>query len=315
MHNETEDLKQEMARVYGFRQIEDWHWVSTNEPYATARLQADGQAYVARLYSETEQFTTAHYHTSLMRWIEYSGIPVEAVIPTALGSQLAILSNGKTVVLSVFHPVTTVPLPISHEDVVKWGVLTARIHVACERWCPDVHVPTALLRSSPRVMLIRAMDLACGVPESKATLVKFDLTIVPVSEHVFNVGTKCPVHGDLWPGNLLKETDGLRVIDFQESGDGTPVVDMATAYRWMPWRENSKVAHDLWQAWLEAYRQIREPSEIEVNSIMSVACLQQLYWLIEEIKDAHANVSAQPEIAWYVNDHCETIEAILASAA
>jgi Ser/Thr protein kinase RdoA (MazF antagonist) len=115
------------------------------------------------------------------------------------------------------------------------------------------------------------------------------------------------VHGDLWPGNLLKGPHGLRAIDFAETGDGPSIIDLATAFRWMPWQEDREGASRLWAAWVGGYAESGEIFEVGLDVIPAVACLQHLVWMLREVGSSQ-DLST---ISWYVEDHCSAIQALL----
>jgi hypothetical protein len=49
-------------------------------------------------------------------------------------------------------------------------------------------------------------------------------------------GTRTLVHGDAWPGNVLRTIDGGRCwIDWEEAGAGHPALDLATWLHGSPW--------------------------------------------------------------------------------
>jgi Ser/Thr protein kinase RdoA (MazF antagonist) len=119
-----------------------------------------------------------------------------------------------------------------------------------------------------------------------------------------------PVHGDLWPGNLLAWPHGLRAIDFAEAGDGPRTIDMATAFRWVPWRDDPARAAVSWESWLAGYGEVGVISQAELDSIPPLACLQHLIWMIAEVVTS----TGAAESSWYVEDHCSAVQALLSSA-
>jgi Ser/Thr protein kinase RdoA (MazF antagonist) len=119
-----------------------------------------------------------------------------------------------------------------------------------------------------------------------------------------------PVHGDLWPGNLLSGPHGLRAIDFAEAGGGPRTIDLATALRWMPWRDDPAGAARSWQAWLAGYTEAGTLSQAELDSVPHVACLQHLIWM-----EAEVGTSLDlAESSWYIEDHCSAIRALMAAS-
>lgn len=119
-----------------------------------------------------------------------------------------------------------------------------------------------------------------------------------------------PVHGDLWPGNLLLGPHGLRAIDFAEAGDGPRTIDLATACRWMPWRDDPAGAARSWEAWLAGYAQVGTFSQAELDSVPHLACLQHLIWMEAEVGASQDGA----ESSYYIEDHCSAIQALLAAS-
>jgi Ser/Thr protein kinase RdoA (MazF antagonist) len=86
------------------------------------------------------------------------------------------------------------------------------------------------------------------------------------------------------------------------------VVDLATAFRWMPWRADRAGARASWRAWLSGYRGVREPPDAELRGVPPVACLQHLIWMIAEVG---AVPDGNPQASWYFEDHCSAIEDLI----
>lgn len=203
-------------------------------------------------------------------------------------------------------------IPFGADDVRAWGRLAAIMHSACEHWHPSVWLRCQLLKTSPTVTLQRALEYAAHVPWCSEVLEKCGAEIISACEPNLDAKQFHPIHGDLWPGNMLKGASGLRAIDFSESGEGPRAMDLATAFRWMPWREDMMAADVLWRMWLSGYSEIREASDVELSSVPALACLQHLSWLVEEIANAGTIGSANG--SWYIEDHCSAIKAIMARA-
>jgi hypothetical protein len=87
---------------------------------------------------------------------------------------------------------------------------------------------------------------------------------------------------------------------------------MATAFRWMPWRDDPDRAAPLWQAWLDGYRSRRAPRDSDLRALPALAALQCAYWLCDEVGEALAEGAPKDELLWYVDDHCRTAAALMA---
>lgn len=323
----TDTVYDEITCCYGFERIENLHWIRSDELCAIGRLRTDVQEFIVRLYkacSLCEPWTSSYgsgkdlaiYHTEFICWLESACVNVEHLIRTKSEVAYAFLSTGEIVTLFICYTDPSIPLPLGADDVRAWGRFVARMHAACERWHPSVQVKVRLLKMSPEVTLNRAMSFAAKLPKSRNILEKFGPDIVFGCQRLLDIEEFQPVHGDLWPGNLLKGPDGLRAIDFLESGDGPRAVDMATAFRWIC-GEYKEYTDLLWQAWLSGYSEICKPSALEIDSAPALACLQSLYWLIFETSEAlkeGAETEGWSSPSFYVEDHCSTIETLLLNA-
>ena len=305
-------VEAQIARCYGLKHIENLGWIGAEESLTTAKLRADGKDFIIRLYTD---MALVKFHTELMRRLESVGVNVEQVLPAASGKAYAVLTTGHIVTVFVRYRDPTMSIPFKEDDTRAWGRFVARMHTACQRWHPSVQVRAYLLQKSPQVILRQAMSFAAQIAHCRAILERFGTGIIAGCQRLLeDTAAFQPVHGDLWPGNLLKGSAGLRAIDFRESGDGPRAIDLATAFRWMPWSEDATLADALWRTWLAGYREVREPSEIEISSVSSLACLQQLRWLFAEASEASKGVPGYGAVSCYVEDHCANIEVLLSRA-
>jgi Ser/Thr protein kinase RdoA (MazF antagonist) len=298
-------LVAEIARFYGFPSVEDWRWIKEGESPAVAELRAGGRRYVARIFADETDDHRAAYIAELLLHLASAGVMAEEPVRTASGDPVDRLPGGEPVILSPFSPDPPVPVPLGEDDARAWGRYVAGLHAACRGWRPKSGLPSPWVRQDPLTVVETALAITAAFPMAHGILEE-------ASERIVRCWDGAPefhaVHGDLWPGNLLKGTDGLRAIDFAEAGDGPRVIDLATAFRWMPWREDHEVASQLWAAWLAGYSKGGMITEAELDSIPAVACLQHLVWMIRE-----AGSSQDPStIAWYVEDHCLAIRTLLA---
>ena len=126
-------------------------------------------------------------------------------------------------------------------------------------------------------------------------------------------GGPIPVHGDLWPGRVLKTKAGLKAIDFRMSGVGTAAIDMATAFRWMPWRTDAQLAAQTWRAWLDGYGAARPVASRDLGVVPALGALQCLHWLILEMAEAEQVGAPVEHELFYLRDHCESISALMES--
>jgi len=301
-----DDMEAMIARDYGFRRIEHIHWTGSNASRILGRLRADGQEFVVRAYADA---TSAKYQTEFVCWLESVGINVESIRRTLSGDAFSQLkSTGETIALHHRYSDPTMSITFEADDARAWGRLVAAIHSACRRWHPSVSLRCKFLRTDPAITIDRALGHA--IPWCNEVLRKFGPDIISTCK-AMDAERFQPIHGDLWPGNVLKGPNGLRAIDFGESGEGPRAMDLATALRWMPWRGDTMAAEMLWRTWLSGYREVHDVSDVELSSVPALACLQHISWLVDEADVPGAKGSANKG---YIEDHCSAIKAIMKRA-
>jgi Ser/Thr protein kinase RdoA (MazF antagonist) len=300
----TISLIAEIAHSYEFRTVEDWRWLKEGESPAVAEIRADGRGYVARTFTDETEAHRADDVAGLHLHLASAGVEAEEVVPDASGEPVCRLPSGVSIILSPFYPDSPVPLPFDEETARAWGRYVASMHAACRGWRPTFGLPSPWLRHDPVTVLGRALSITESSPTA-------DGVLKGASERIIRCWDGGPpihaVHGDLWPGNLLKGPSGLRAIDFAEAGEGPSVIDLATAFRWMPWREDREGASRLWAAWLAGYTEGGELPDAELAAMSAVAGLQHVVWMITEVGSSQDTAT----VAWYVEDHCSAIQALL----
>ncbi len=303
----TARIMVEMASPYGLGPVGDWRWVKEDESPAIAMLRAGGRRYVARLFSGEDALPRAAYISELALHLGSAGVVVEEVVRTASGEPFASPPSGMPMILSHFHPDSPLPVPFDADVARSWGRYVAVMHAACRDWCPPAPLPSPWLRDDPGTVLGRALGLARSTPSFRAMLEDASERIIRCWE---GAPATQPVHGDLWPGNLLGGRQGLRAIDFAEAGEGPRTIDLATAFRWMPWRDNPAGAARSWEAWLAGYTEVGTLSQAELDAVPQVACLQHLIWMVAEVGASPGGA----ESSWYIEDHCSAVQALLAAS-
>jgi Ser/Thr protein kinase RdoA (MazF antagonist) len=294
----------EIACAYDLSSAEGWRWIKEGGSPAVALFRADGRRYVARVFADEADCPRAGYIAELALHLGSVGISVEEVVCTASGQTISRLSGGMPVILSQFYPDPPLPVPFDAGAARAWGRYVAGTHAACRDWRPPGPLRSPWLFPDPAAVLDRALALAEPLRESRDILERATERIVgcwgeaPRSQ---------PTHGDLWPGNLLRGPDGLRAIDFAQAGDGPRTIDLATAFRWMPWRDDPARAAPLWDAWLAGCGEVEMVPQAELDSVPPVACLQHLVWMVAEVSASNGVA----ESLWYVEDHCCAVRALL----
>ncbi len=81
------------------------------------------------------------------------------------------------------------------------------------------------------------------------------------------------IHADLRDANLLVEGDHVKVIDFDDSGFGWYLYDLASSLTFI---EHKPYVPKLIKAWLKGYRRVRPLSEEEVKEIPTFIMMRRL---------------------------------------
>jgi len=297
----------EMAFSYGLSSIEGWRWIKQGESPAVATLSAGGHRFVARLFGDETAVPQADYISQLGLHLGSVGVEAEEVVRAASGEPFARLPSGVPVILSRFYPDPPMPVPFEAERARVWGRYVSGLHNACRDWHRPSVLPSSWLRQEPRMVIERSLALTAHSRGPRGILVN-------ASEHIIHCWEGAtatqPVHGDLWPGNLLSGPHGLRAIDFADAGDGPRTIDLATAFRWMPWRDDPSGAARSWEEWLAGYSEVGTLSQAELDAVPPLACLQHLIWMTIEVDASNDAV----ELSRYVEDHCSAIHALLAAS-
>lgn len=302
---DASSLGERLKSLYGLPCLEV-HWPIHRELGPLVWVSAGDRKFAARLYRLPEALDELEYHVALIGHLEGCGVCVEAVVPTTGGARCAVLDPGRGVALSVQSPGSAIPVDFGEDLARTWGSYVARMHNACESWRPVRTLRSAVLRAGTASATRSALAYAERPPD-RALLRELAMRLRSC-EPVLAAGGLRPVHGDLWPGNLLEDNGRLRAIDFRCAGDGWRVVDVATAFRWMPWRTAPLVARSRWAAWIESYTAACPLAPLELAAVPAVAGLCQVYWMNLEVANARTSGAGH---AGYVRDHCDAIGALL----
>ena len=214
---ETARLLSDIARSHGLSKVEDWRRIKEGGCPSVGTLLADGRRLVARLFDDESALAWADYMARLAHHLDSTGVDVEQVVPTTSGEPVTLLSGGAPVILSRFYPDPTITVPFDAEDARAWGRYVATLHDACRDWRPPFPIPSPWLHPDPATVLDRSCALAGPFLGPRGILEAASGRIAGCWE---GARESRPVHGDLWPGNLLRGPRGLRAIDFAEAGDG-----------------------------------------------------------------------------------------------
>ncbi|MBY4214135.1 aminotransferase class III-fold pyridoxal phosphate-dependent enzyme [Rhodococcus fascians] len=178
----------------------------------------------------------------------------------------------------------------SRQQFEELGTLMARMHSHFEK----AGAPHGYERGAwdavglvgDRALWGRASDLGCLTP-AQADVVRraemrleVDLAHLPVNRRTFG-----PVHADLTVENVLTDDGGLVIIDFDDSGEGWYLFDIATTYFFC---SNHPESEDVLQAIVDGYHRVRELTEEDLvgwHSLLLARALSYLAWSVDRPGD------------------------------
>ena len=164
------------------------------------------------------------------------------------------------------------------------GTLAARLHIQATAWQPPARFvrhawdEDGLLGEEPRMG--RFWDHPDLTPAQRREFLKARIVLRGMLKQLGktpdNYGL---VHGDFLPENLIVNDDGLTLIDFDDSGYGWHLYEMATGL--FP-QIRQPFFDDLVAAYLEGYRSVRDFSDEEaayLPAFLMICGLNYLGWL------------------------------------
>lgn len=265
---------------------------------------------VARIYSGKRTNDRASFIVELLKWLQAQGVLAEEIVSGKSGNGFTALDSDA--VLVVFRWREGTPFELTTlQDYYAWGAYMGRLHLATSRVQSITPYNTPLTSMEPASLFAEAQRLSRLDPECEQVLLHLEERIVQGTRSAFAQGRTQPVHGDLWPGNLLQCGRGLAAIDFSESGLGPISIDVATAYRWMPWEQGHQASSN-WAAWFDGYSEECGDVQVKVEHVMTLAALQHLRFMIEEVNNClngFDTPGADP--IEYVTDHVTSIRQFL----
>lgn len=265
---------------------------------------------VARRYTGKRANDRASFIVELLKSFQAQGVPAEEIISDKSGNGFTVLDSDA--VLVVFRWREGTPFKLTTlKDYHAWGAYMGRLHLAASRVQSISQYNTPLTSMEPAALFAEAQRLSQLAPECEQVLLHLEARIVQGARSAFVQSRIQPVHGDLWPGNLLQCEGGLIAIDFSESGLGPVAVDVATAYRWMPWEQGHQ-ASSKWTAWVDGYNEECGDVQFEVEHVVTLAALQHLRFMIEEVNSCLKGFDTPGvDPIEYVTDHVTNIRQFL----
>jgi len=294
---------------------------------AVFKISLDGTAKYALRVHRHAYHSDAALNSELVwiRALEQHGIDVPEVVPTTRGALfISLKSSGvpEPRQVDLFEWIEGQQLGEATDNLnddealariyVAVGEITARLHNQAARWAP----PTGFTRHRWDVEGLTGEKPVWGRfwehPElnrsEKALIllsrdrIRSDLIRFGVSDDNFSL-----IHSDLLPENVLVQGDRLRVIDFDDTGFGWHLYDLATTLAYYRGKHKDVLKRN---ALIDGYQRIRELRDEHIDhlDLFSLArALTTLGWLSTRAETQNARQTGKEA----VKSICELAEAYL----
>ncbi len=218
---------------------------------------------------------------SELAWItalRHEGLPVlEPLLPaTARSPEDAVVELGEGWFVVAFHWIvgSTLPEALETNTQRSLGALAARLHAQARRWRPPPWwtrwrwTPSTLVGPEAHWGSLDAVTepelrrlLASAARHAGARLGRLALS-------------ELPIHSDLRPANVVRTASGeLTVIDFDDAGWGTTMLDLAGS---VSFHEHEPNIVEAVVAWLEGYESVRPLTPAERAAVWPSIMLRRL---------------------------------------
>jgi len=251
------------------------------------------------------------YHTrqaieSELAWMDAlrldAGVPTPPVIATRTGARIAEMAPpGGSVRDLVMFAFIEGREPAVEDDLnaplLRLGEISARLHLHAMKWTPPPGFvrltwdDAAILGAAPVWGHWRdgpGVDAGAEALLGRLeTAVRARLARYGKARDRYGL-----IHADVRLANLLVQNGETRVIDFDDSGFGWFLYDVATAFSFV---ENHPKVPEWTQSWLEGYRRVRRLPEEDVREIPTFIMLRRLAllaWI-----GSHAETDTARELA------------------
>ncbi len=233
---------------------------------------------------------------SELHWMQHlkaAAIDVPEPIPTTTGTLLSWEDGFAVDLLSWLEgqPLGSISTPLDVADrnatFFAMGALMARVHAASDAWTP----PDGFVRSAWDLDgLIGETPLWGRYWENPAlTADQAELLIAlraiarrQLSTHTLDVGL---IHADMVPENVLVAPHGLQLIDFDDSGYGYRLFDIATAA--LKYRAEPDI-DTLTQSLINGYHSVRPLDVTLLPLFMLLRAQTYLGWIMQRINEPGA---------------------------
>jgi len=261
------------------------------------KVTADGRSYALRVHQPGLHSDDALLaELTWMRALREGGFPVPDVIPASNGDLFVVASDQdetrrcsmlEWIDGDLFNNLGRVEKGMQAEMCHRYrqlGALAARLHVQATEWQPPAGFERhawdedGLLGDEPRMG--RFWDHPDLTPAQRREFLKVRIVLQGFLKKLGKTpGNYGLVHADFLPDNIIVNDGGLTLIDFDDSGYGWHLYEMATGlfpYIKLPFFD------DLVSAYLEGYRSEREFSDEDaayIPAFLMICGLNYLGWL------------------------------------
>jgi Ser/Thr protein kinase RdoA (MazF antagonist) len=253
-----------------------------NEVYRVSS--ASGSVYALRLhrpgYRDASELTS---ELAMMDALSAAGVHVPQPIRSQRGELIEKSASQYVSLLSWVGgaPLMAASAAMSRDEKLtifrELGRAAARMHTILDRWVPPIGFTRVrwdvdgLLGESPHWGRFWACD-TLSEGEQRIVLEARSLLREHVAESQADFGL---IHADLVGENVLVEDGRVCIIDFDDSGFGFRLQDLATAL--------VKFVHDtdydaLWQPLIEGYGEVRELDTRLLDAFLAIRSLSSLGW-------------------------------------
>jgi Ser/Thr protein kinase RdoA (MazF antagonist) len=202
-----------------------------------------------------------------------------------------------------------VPKYTAAEHAARYGAALAKLHNAGEEMATSALRPpidmTYLLEEPMARIRTRMADLPLIAPKLAALEERIRKRCENAERSLGNWGF---CHGDIWANNARLEKARLVLFDFDFSGSGWQIFDLAS-YRWDARRRGAE--HPAWRPFIDHYLQVR-PSLAESLKYIGLFMILKHLWttafFIERAPETGTNFLSDEDLEAVV-PYCERIEA------
>jgi Ser/Thr protein kinase RdoA (MazF antagonist) len=290
------DLAQKAAALWPFK-VKSLALAAHREN-AVFRMDTEQGAYALRLhrtcYRSNEELRA---ETDVMQVLASAGCSVPAPVSSLSGDDLQILDGVQVTVLTWLEgmPLGETGKPLAHKNrsqiFAALGEAIARMHNALDVWKPPQNFPRVhwdaegLLGDHP--LWGPFWDNPSLSPSEKNLVLKVRRDLQQrLHNGVWDYGY---IHADLVSENLLVDGEHIRIIDFDDSGIGFRLQDIATA---LVKHHAEPDYQELRGALVAGYQKLRPLDVDHIDMFLLIRKLSYLGWIMPRMGDAAGKTRA-----------------------